>query len=89
DDTNLCTKYINATQCSTETDENRFDGRCIGQFDSRNWQSDPQNMLNYTIQPSQNKLYAITFTFYQTPNDTGYNATSDTGMKVRAVESSK
>ncbi|CAG8615803.1 11956_t:CDS:2, partial [Dentiscutata heterogama] len=87
EDTNLCAKYINATQCSTETDENRFDGRCIGQFDSRNWQSVPQNMLNYTIVPSQNKLYAILFTIYQTPNDTGYNSSSDTGMKVRVVES--
>ncbi|CAG8765760.1 2209_t:CDS:2, partial [Gigaspora margarita] len=87
EDTNLCAKYINATQCSTETDENRFDGRCTGQFDTRNWLSAPQNMLNYTIVPSQTKFYAISFTFYRTPNDTGYNASSDTGMKVRVVES--
>ncbi|CAG8624411.1 12333_t:CDS:2 [Dentiscutata erythropus] len=86
-DTNSCTNYyINATQCSTETDDNRFDGRCIGQFDSRNWLSAPQNMLNYTIVPSQNKLYAILFKIYM-QNDTGYNASSDTGMKVRVFES--
>ncbi|CAG8531061.1 13328_t:CDS:2, partial [Acaulospora morrowiae] len=73
-DTTDCTSYILPTECSPEDESNRFTGRCTSQFLST-------NSLNLSL---PDKRYGLTFTFIRSPD---HNDTSDTGMKIRAVDS--